>query len=127
MTMLIIHHCHIFSHLWVLQHQLVQSRIATGVPRRLLPSREDSRGNGGIPVIRIHACGYLVRQCADVAGGMDNIVLGTLHKYSSGFVGCLSNVTLASDYAVNLIRDAVDGRNIRQCPDARRLRRHLTV
>ena len=78
------------------------------------------------------------------AGGMDNIVLGTLRKYSTGFVGCLSNVTLAAvpagsrghdvtlaaDYAIDLTGDADDGRNIRQCSRApaglrRRQRRHL--
>jgi len=64
------------------------------------------------------------------AGGMDNIVLGTLRKYSTGFVGCLSNVTLAADYAIDLTGDADDGRNIRQCSRVpaglrRRQRRHL--
>ena len=63
-----------------------------------------------------------------VVGGMDNIVLGTLHKYLSGFVGCLSNVTLATDYSIDLIRDADDGRNVRQCSDARRrLRRRVAA
>jgi len=60
---------------------------------------------------------------------MDNIVLGTLHKYTSGFVGCLSNVTLATDYSIDLIVDADDGRNIRQCSDdgVRRRRRRLAA
>jgi len=57
-----------------------------------------------------------------VAGGMDNIVLGTLHKYSSGFVGCLSSLTLATDYSVDLFDGADDGRNLRQCnSDGQRL------
>ena len=70
-------------------------------------------------------------RCCLCAGGMDNIVLGTLRKYSTGFVGCLSNVTLAADYAIDLTGDADDGRNIRQCSRApaglrrRRQRRHL--
>jgi len=60
------------------------------------------------------------------AGGMDNIVLRTLRKYSAGFVGCLSNVTLAADNSIDLIVNADEGRNIRQCrSDTRRQRRSL--
>jgi len=59
---------------------------------------------------------------------MDSVVLGTLHKYSSGFVGCLSNVTLAADYSIDLIRKtATDGRNVRQCSDRRRRRRRVSL
>lgn len=47
---------------------------------------------------------------------MDNIVLGTLHKYSSGFVGCISNVTLTSNYVIDLVEDADRGsRNVGHC------------
>jgi len=77
----------------------------------------------------IHLLNCFVMTCACVvhaAGGMDNIVLGTLNKYASGFVGCLSNVTLAADYAIDLIADADDGRNVRQCSDLRS-RRHFTT
>jgi len=94
---------------------------------------------GGFPGASTNT--YLqVRHCVDpvelgvyvcvkrAAGGMDSIVLGTLHKYTSGFVGCLSNVTLANDYSIDLIADADDGRNVRQCSDdERHRRRHFTT
>lgn len=55
---------------------------------------------------------------------MDNIVLGTLHKYSSGFVGCIANVTLATDYPVVLVEDAdLGSRNVAQCISGDRYRR----
>lgn len=50
-------------------------------------------------------------------GGMDNIVLGTLHKYSSGFFGCIANFTLTTNVTTNIdvMADAEGGRNVAQC------------
>ena len=46
---------------------------------------------------------------------MEEIVHNTLKKYKSGFVGCISNVTLATDYTIDLIKQAASGQNIQQC------------
>lgn len=55
---------------------------------------------------------------------MDDIVHGTLHKYSTGFVGCIANVTLATDFQVDLIAEADEGSNIAQCHDGKPMRRN---
>ncbi|XP_077863901.1 pikachurin-like [Saccoglossus kowalevskii] len=48
-------------------------------------------------------------------GGMHDIVELSLHRYTTGFIGCLRSVTLATDYHFDIIADAVDGRNINLC------------
>jgi len=50
-----------------------------------------------------------------ISGGMDDVVHGTLFKYTSGFVGCISNITLGEDYELNLMKEADDGSNISRC------------
>ena len=54
-----------------------------------------------------------------VSGGMDDLVHKTLHKYSTGFSGCIEYVTIATDYHIDLIGEAEDGQNIAQCPGKR--------
>lgn len=49
------------------------------------------------------------------SGGMDDIVHSTLKKYTSGLVGCISNVTLATNFHIDLIGQASDGQNIKAC------------
>ena len=51
------------------------------------------------------------------AGGMpsDSLAHKTLKKFTSGFQGCIANVTLATDYKINLMHDVIDGENIKQC------------
>lgn len=48
-------------------------------------------------------------------GGMEDIVLSTKKRFKSGFVGCVSNITLATDYHIDLIGEAAEGQNIQQC------------
>ena len=46
---------------------------------------------------------------------MDNVVHSTIRKYKSGFSGCISNVTFATDYHLDIMGHAAEGRNIHQC------------
>nr|XP_055054307.1 pikachurin isoform X1 [Misgurnus anguillicaudatus] len=48
-------------------------------------------------------------------GGMKEIALHTNRQYMRGLVGCISHVTLATDYHLSLVDDAVDGKNINTC------------
>ncbi|XP_077981026.1 pikachurin-like [Glandiceps talaboti] len=48
-------------------------------------------------------------------GGMNDIVELSLHRYSSGLIGCLHDVTLATDYHLDLLADTVGGRSIDVC------------
>ena len=50
-----------------------------------------------------------------ISGGMREIVHSTLKKYKTGFSGCIANVTIATDYTLDLLGEAVAGENIRQC------------
>jgi hypothetical protein len=53
-----------------------------------------------------------------LAGGMPQVAQSTVGKFSSGFIGCISNLTLATDYKVDLMDEVRDGRNVEQCrPD----------
>uniref|UniRef100_UPI00398F6E33 pikachurin isoform X2 n=1 Tax=Pristiophorus japonicus TaxID=55135 RepID=UPI00398F6E33 len=48
-------------------------------------------------------------------GGMKEIALHTNRQYMRGFVGCISHLTLSTDYHVSLVEDATDGKNINTC------------
>ncbi|XP_070563063.1 pikachurin-like [Ptychodera flava] len=48
-------------------------------------------------------------------GGMNDIVELSQRRYASGLSGCLQSVTLATDYHLDLIADATDARNIKEC------------
>ncbi|XP_073808036.1 pikachurin isoform X4 [Danio rerio] len=48
-------------------------------------------------------------------GGMKEIALHTNRQYMRGLVGCISHFTLATDYHLSLVDDAVDGKNINTC------------
>ena len=49
------------------------------------------------------------------SGGTDRIVQRTLGKYRNGLVGCIRNVTLATDYHIQLTEEAAMGQNIEEC------------
>lgn len=49
------------------------------------------------------------------AGGMKEIALHTNRQYMRGLLGCVSHVTLATDYHLSLVDDAADGKNINTC------------
>lgn len=46
---------------------------------------------------------------------IDEVAHATLHKYTQGFGGCLKDVVLATDYKIDLMAEATDGENMRQC------------
>ncbi|XP_075875680.1 pikachurin isoform X2 [Nelusetta ayraudi] len=48
-------------------------------------------------------------------GGMKEIALHTDRQYVGGLVGCVSHLTLSTDYHVALVEDAADGKNINTC------------
>lgn len=48
-------------------------------------------------------------------GGMKEIALHTHRQYVRGLVGCVSHLTLSTDYHVSLVGDAADGKNINTC------------
>ncbi|XP_076855295.1 pikachurin isoform X2 [Brachyhypopomus gauderio] len=48
-------------------------------------------------------------------GGMKEIALHTSRRFLGGLVGCISHVTLSTDYHVALVEDAADGKNINTC------------
>ncbi|XP_045704194.1 pikachurin isoform X3 [Phyllostomus hastatus] len=48
-------------------------------------------------------------------GGMREIALHTNRQYVRGLVGCVSHLTLSTDYHVSLVGDAADGKNINTC------------
>ncbi|KAI8509776.1 hypothetical protein Bbelb_122040 [Branchiostoma belcheri] len=48
-------------------------------------------------------------------GGMNNIVMDTGRHYTRGIVGCISHVTLATDYHIRLYEEATAGQNIVEC------------
>ncbi|NXA32380.1 EGFLA protein, partial [Eudromia elegans] len=48
-------------------------------------------------------------------GGMKEIALRTNRQYLRGFVGCISHLTLSTDYHISLVEDAADGKNINMC------------
>uniref|UniRef100_A0ABM5FU47 Pikachurin isoform X2 n=1 Tax=Pogona vitticeps TaxID=103695 RepID=A0ABM5FU47_9SAUR len=48
-------------------------------------------------------------------GGMKEIALHTNRQYMRGLVGCISHLTLSTDYHVSLVEDAADGKNINTC------------
>ncbi|KAI7813437.1 putative pikachurin, partial [Triplophysa rosa] len=48
-------------------------------------------------------------------GGMKEMALHTNRRYMRGLVGCVSHVTLATDYHLSLVDDAADGKNINTC------------
>ncbi|KAG1699824.1 Pikachurin [Nymphon striatum] len=48
-------------------------------------------------------------------GGVEEINVSTNGKFKSGLVGCISNVTLATDYHVQLMNQAIRGLNIQSC------------
>uniref|UniRef100_A0A7N8XJL9 EGF like, fibronectin type III and laminin G domains n=1 Tax=Mastacembelus armatus TaxID=205130 RepID=A0A7N8XJL9_9TELE len=48
-------------------------------------------------------------------GGMKEIALHTNRQYIGGLVGCVSHLTLSTDYHLALVEDAADGKNINTC------------
>ncbi|KAM6188183.1 LOW QUALITY PROTEIN: pikachurin-like [Sarcoramphus papa] len=48
-------------------------------------------------------------------GGMKEIALHTNRQYMRGLVGCISHLTLSTDYYISLVKDAADGKNINTC------------
>uniref|UniRef100_A0A8V0YGJ8 EGF like, fibronectin type III and laminin G domains n=1 Tax=Gallus gallus TaxID=9031 RepID=A0A8V0YGJ8_CHICK len=48
-------------------------------------------------------------------GGMKEIALHTNRQYLRGLVGCISHLTLSTDYHISLVEDAADGKNINTC------------
>ncbi|KAJ7994325.1 hypothetical protein DPEC_G00264700 [Dallia pectoralis] len=48
-------------------------------------------------------------------GGMREVSLHTNRQYSGGLVGCISHLTLSTDYHLSLVEDAADGKNIHTC------------
>ncbi|NWY02494.1 EGFLA protein, partial [Nothoprocta ornata] len=48
-------------------------------------------------------------------GGMKEIALHTNRQYLRGLVGCISHLTLSTDYHISLVEDAADGKNINMC------------
>jgi len=48
-------------------------------------------------------------------GGMEEVLHQTFKKYTTGFNGCVTNVTLATDYHIDLMAEAAEGRNIVKC------------
>ena len=59
---------------------------------------------------------HKVKRCACYfSGGMEDISVQTNRRYLSGFIGCVTNVTLATDYKIDLMADATYGQNINRC------------
>ncbi|XP_027570396.1 pikachurin isoform X3 [Pipra filicauda] len=48
-------------------------------------------------------------------GGMKEIALHTNRQYLRGLVGCISHLTLSTDYHISLVEDASNGKNINTC------------
>uniref|UniRef100_A0A3B3T6L7 EGF like, fibronectin type III and laminin G domains n=1 Tax=Paramormyrops kingsleyae TaxID=1676925 RepID=A0A3B3T6L7_9TELE len=48
-------------------------------------------------------------------GGMKEIALHTNRQFMRGLVGCISHLTLSTDYHLSLMEDAADGKNINTC------------
>ena len=46
---------------------------------------------------------------------VDQLSQKTLRKFTTGFVGCISNLTLAATHHVKLMDDVTDGENVREC------------
>ncbi|ESO03052.1 hypothetical protein HELRODRAFT_80670, partial [Helobdella robusta] len=48
-------------------------------------------------------------------GGMDDITFKTFYKFHSGFIGCISDLSFLPTRRVNLIAEADEGFNIKEC------------
>ncbi|NWH55124.1 EGFLA protein, partial [Fregata magnificens] len=48
-------------------------------------------------------------------GGMKEIALHTNRQYMRGLVGCISHLTLSTNYYISLVEDAANGKNINTC------------
>ncbi|KAK6179410.1 hypothetical protein SNE40_011777 [Patella caerulea] len=48
-------------------------------------------------------------------GGMTDVAEKTLGKFTTGYTGCIKDITLATDFKVKLIGHAQSGRNVNQC------------
>ncbi|KAG7253803.1 hypothetical protein CRUP_015719 [Coryphaenoides rupestris] len=48
-------------------------------------------------------------------GGMKEVALHTNRRHAGGLVGCVSHLTLSTDFHVGLVEDAADGKNINTC------------
>jgi len=46
---------------------------------------------------------------------MEEVLHQTFKKYTTGFSGCVTNITLATDYHIDLMAEAAEGRNIVKC------------
>ncbi|KAG7262186.1 hypothetical protein CRUP_022181 [Coryphaenoides rupestris] len=47
--------------------------------------------------------------------GMKEVALHTNRRHAGGLVGCVSHLTLSTDFHVGLVEDAADGKNINTC------------
>ena len=65
---------------------------------------------------------FLIVTCCLVepvaAGGMkvNEMAEKTLKKFTTGFEGCISSLTLSATHHVQLMDDVMDGENVRECP-----------
>ena len=46
---------------------------------------------------------------------MKEVALHTNRQHVGGLVGCISHLTLSTDFHLGLVEDAVDGKNINTC------------
>ena len=60
---------------------------------------------------------YLINILLVTIGGMhvDQLAHNTLKKFTTGFEGCISDLTLAAKHHVDLMEDVEDGENIHEC------------
>jgi hypothetical protein len=48
-------------------------------------------------------------------GGLEDIAISTRRRHRKGIIGCVSHITLATDYHVKIVTQASKGVNIRPC------------
>lgn len=48
-------------------------------------------------------------------GGMPDVSQRTLKKFTSGYNGCLQDLTLAEDYRLQMVQSAQNGQNVLRC------------
>lgn len=53
--------------------------------------------------------------CFCFPGGMPDVSQNSLGKFSSGYVGCMKDVILATDFNIKMMNHAQSGRNIYHC------------
>jgi hypothetical protein len=58
---------------------------------------------------------------------MEDVVHNTMLKYTKGFVGCISDVTLATDYHIDLMAEVSEGQNILECSPANPKSKYVNI